>query len=62
VGRPVENRDLVEAITNKIREREKQYGSTTRFEWVKGHTGRDDGNSMADLLAVQGARMPRDTA
>lgn len=60
MGRPVENRDLVEAILDKIRERETQHGSSTKFEWVKGHTGLNDGNSMADMLAVQGATMPRD--
>jgi ribonuclease HI len=56
LGRPVENKDLVEQIVNKIKERE-EHGSSTRFEWVKGHTGQNDGNSMADKLAVQGALM-----
>ncbi|TGZ77727.1 ribonuclease H-like protein, partial [Ascodesmis nigricans] len=64
-GKPVENRDLVESILKKIREREIEgrrrgagmgKGGWTRFEWVKGHTGVDDGNSKADRLAVAGAR------
>jgi len=59
VGRPVENRDLVEQIMDKIRERECA-GSRTTFEWVKGHTGQNDGNMQADKLAVQGARMGRE--
>lgn len=57
-GKPVENRDLVELILAKLKERE-QYGSKTTFEWVKGHTGLNDGNSMADKLAVEGAIMGR---
>jgi len=58
VGRPVENKDLVQEILAKLRERD-EYRSVTKFEWVKGHTGQNDGNSMADKLAVQGARMNR---
>jgi ribonuclease HI len=58
VGRPVENKDLVQEILAKLRERD-EYRSITKFEWVKGHTGQNDGNSMADKLAVQGARMNR---
>lgn len=58
LGRPVENRDLVEQIIEKIREREK-HGSRTRFEWVKGHSGQNDGNHQADRLAVEGAMKGR---
>lgn len=62
----MENRDLVERILDMLREREMEgrrsggqtfgKGGWTRFEWVKGHTGYDDGNSKADQLAVAGAR------
>ncbi|KAI5787074.1 ribonuclease H-like domain-containing protein [Geopyxis carbonaria] len=58
LGKPVENRDLIQEILETIETR-KDYGSRTRFEWVKGHTGRNDGNSQADRLAVQGAKMNR---
>ncbi|KAH0612202.1 uncharacterized protein H6S33_010254 [Morchella sextelata] len=58
VGRPVENQDLIEKILEKVKERV-EYGSQTRFEWVQGHTGHNDGNSQADKLAVEGARMAR---
>ncbi|KAG0131929.1 ribonuclease H-like domain-containing protein [Tuber indicum] len=56
VGRPVENQDLIIQILEKLKERER-YGSKTSFEWVQGHTGRNDGNSEADRLAVEGARI-----
>ena len=56
VGRPVENQDLIIQILDKLKERER-YGSKTNFEWVQGHTGRNDGNSQADRLAVEGARI-----
>ncbi|CUS15382.1 unnamed protein product [Tuber aestivum] len=56
VGRPVENQDLIVQILERLRERE-SYGSKTHFEWVRGHTGQNDGNSQADRLAVQGARI-----
>ena len=49
----VENRDLVEVITNKIDERERM-GAMTRLVWVKGHA-HDKGNTAADSLAVKGA-------
>lgn len=52
-GKPVENRDLVEAILAKIEERE-SLGVKTLFEWVKGHN-RDPGNEAADQLAIDGA-------
>lgn len=53
-GRPVENRDLVEPILARIRERD-QCRARTHFKWIKGH-GSDAGNVAADLLAVQGSR------
>ena len=62
LGRPVENRDLVESILQQIVERRKTHGSDTRFEWVKGHTGANDGNSMADRLAIEGAKMGREAS
>lgn len=52
----MENQDLIEKILEKVKERE-EFGSRTRFEWVQGHTGNNDGNSQADKLAVEGARM-----
>lgn len=52
-GKPVENRDLVEAILAKIDERE-SLGVKTIFEWVKGHN-QDPGNEAADKLAISGA-------
>lgn len=57
-GKEVENQDLIKEILKKIKEREDQ-GSKTQFEWVKGHTGSNDGNSQADKLATQGSRMDR---
>ena len=59
VARPVENRDLVEQIVNKIAERDRA-GTCTRFEWVKGHSGQNDGNHQADRLAVRGALLGRE--
>jgi ribonuclease HI len=56
LGKPVENQDLVEQILSWLQRRE-AVNSRTRFEWVKGHTGDNDGNSQADRLAVQGAKM-----
>lgn len=53
--RPVENKDLVQAILGKMDERTK-FGVKTLFEWVKGHN-RDPGNEAADKLAVNGAQM-----
>ncbi|KAF9633917.1 putative ribonuclease h protein [Lasiodiplodia theobromae] len=52
--KPVENKDLVEAIVARIEEREK-LGTKTIFTWLKGHAD-DPGNIAADQLAVQGAR------
>ncbi|KAK8200000.1 RNase H domain-containing protein [Phyllosticta capitalensis] len=54
-GKPVENRDLIEAIDGRIEER-KKLGRKTEFKWVKGHA-ENPGNKAADELAVQGARM-----
>jgi ribonuclease HI len=53
-GKDVENRDLVEPIIARIRER-KMCRAETAFKWIKGHSN-DPGNSAADLLAVQGSR------
>lgn len=52
--KPVENKDLVEAVVARIEEREK-LGSRTVFTWLKGHAD-DPGNVAADELAVLGAR------
>jgi len=51
----VENRDIIEEVLKRIRERN-ACGGKTKFEWVKGHGG-DEGNEGADKLAVQGASM-----
>lgn len=51
---PVKNRDLVEAVRAKIKERDAKKAQTL-FTWVKGHAS-DPGNVAADHLAVQGAR------
>lgn len=51
--KPVENRDLIELILNKIDERKLAKANTT-FEWLKGHAN-DPGNVAADALAVAGA-------
>lgn len=53
-NKPVENKDLVESILEKIEERN-ALKVKTLFEWVKGHN-RDEGNEQADRLAVYGAR------
>ncbi|KAF1938376.1 hypothetical protein EJ02DRAFT_446877 [Clathrospora elynae] len=53
-GKPVENRDLIEPILARIRERE-MCRAKTNFKWVKGH-GNDPGNVAADGLACQGSR------
>ena len=52
--KPVENKDLIEAILNKIDERFR-LKAKTEFEWIKGHAD-DPGNVAADQLAVNGAR------
>lgn len=56
-GRPVDNRDLIEPILERLDERALARAKTT-FEWVKGHAN-DPGNVAADLLAVQGAEQGR---
>lgn len=53
-NKDVRNRDLVETIVTKIRERQ-SLGIQTKFHWVKGHST-DSGNIAADALAVKGAR------
>lgn len=53
-NKPVENKDLVEAILVKIEERQ-ELKVQTLFEWLKGHN-KDPGNEAADRLAVEGAR------
>lgn len=53
-GRPVENKDLVEPILVRIRERDACRAKTS-FKWIKGHAN-DPGNVAADCLAVQGSR------
>lgn len=54
-GEPVKNRDLVQAIMERMEEKSKA-GGKTLFKWVKGHAA-DVGNVAADLLAVKGANM-----
>lgn len=56
-GKPVENKDIVLNVREMIDERE-ELGKGTYFVWVKGHNG-DEGNVMADKLAVEGARLGR---
>ena len=51
---PVKNKDLVQAIRDRLEERESK-GGRTQFIWVKGHDT-DLGNIAADRLAVDGAR------
>lgn len=54
-NKPVENKDLIESILEKIEERN-ELKMKTLFEWLKGHN-QDPGNEAADRLAVDGARM-----
>ncbi|KAK5045017.1 hypothetical protein LTR84_010165 [Exophiala bonariae] len=51
--KPVENKDLVMDIREKIEERE-SLNKKTIFVWVKGHSN-NAGNIEADKLAVQGS-------
>ena len=53
-GKAVENKDLVENILARVEERF-ALGSTTSFEWIKGHA-HHLGNVEADRLAVSAAR------
>jgi ribonuclease HI len=54
-NKPVENKDLIMDIRQKMDEREHRK-SGTYFFWVKGHAN-DEGNTAADRLAVEGALM-----
>lgn len=51
---PVMNKDLIEDILAKIRERQ-GLGFATVFNWIKGHSN-DPSNEAADRLAVSGAQ------
>ncbi|KAI5300559.1 hypothetical protein KEM55_006606 [Ascosphaera atra] len=53
-NKPVENKDLITTIIDKIEERD-SLEAKTLFEWVRGHNN-DPGNEAADKLAVEGAR------
>jgi ribonuclease HI len=55
LGKEVLNKDLVQKILAKMREREAA-GSVTKFMWIKGHAN-IPGNEAADRLAVRGAQM-----
>jgi ribonuclease HI len=54
---PVMNKDLIEDILARIRERE-GLGSATKFNWIKGHSN-DPSNVAADRLAVSGAEQAK---
>lgn len=54
-GKPVENKDLVQEVREKIEIRDR-VGKKTYFVWIKGHAN-DEGNVAADRLAVEGAMM-----
>ncbi|EXJ93296.1 hypothetical protein A1O1_01688 [Capronia coronata CBS 617.96] len=56
-GKPVENKDLVVDIRDRIEERD-ELKKQTLFVWVKGHQD-NAGNIAADKLAVEGAAMGR---
>lgn len=56
-GRPVENRDLIEPILARIRERETARAKT-HIVWLKAHNG-NTGNEAADRLANEGAEEKR---
>lgn len=51
---PVQNKDLVQDLLKKIRQRD-DVGAKTNFKWVKGH-GDDTWNIAVDALAVAGAK------
>jgi ribonuclease HI len=53
-GKDVENRDLIEPIIARMRERA-MCKAQTKLEWLKGHANHP-GNVAADRLAVQGSR------
>lgn len=50
----VKNRDLVQAVRDIIQQRDAK-GTSTRFQWVKGHSS-NAGNVAADELAVRGCQ------
>jgi ribonuclease HI len=56
-NKPIENKDLIMDIRQKIDERD-HLKSGTYFVWVKGHAN-NEGNTAADKLAVEGASMGR---
>ena len=56
-NKPVENKDLVMDIRQRIEERE-HVKTGTFFVWIKGHAN-DEGNIEADRLAVEGAMIGR---
>jgi ribonuclease HI len=56
-NKPVENKDLIMDVRQKIEERD-HLKSGTYFVWVKGHAN-DEGNTAADKLAGEGAMMGR---
>ncbi|KAI9834466.1 MAG: hypothetical protein M1826_002620 [Phylliscum demangeonii] len=56
-GKPVENRDLIEAIIRQVDDRN-DVGGQTDFRWLKGHATHE-GNVAADQLAVDAARKAR---
>ena len=56
-GKPVENKDLIQDVREKMEERE-LLGKGTFFVWVKGHSS-DEGNIAADKLANAGASLGR---
>jgi ribonuclease HI len=51
---PVMNKDIIEDILARIRERQ-GFGSPTIFNWIKGHSN-NPSNEAADRLAVSGAQ------
>ncbi|OCL02496.1 RnaseH-domain-containing protein [Glonium stellatum] len=55
--KPVENKDLIELIINRIEERN-MCKAKTEFKWLKGHAN-DPGNQAADSLAVNGAMVAK---
>lgn len=56
----MENKDLVEAILDKMEYRQK-LGSKTDLKWIKGHAN-EPGNVAADGLAVTAAQAAKEAA